>query len=207
MVCQAACSGRTTVTVCNRSWRLPRACSDTTRRTPKGAWPVPPQSTLAGFGSPAAGDSRGAQTPHQAHTAVRVTGLKTECHGSQQHTELALGTPASDFSGWTLRQCVRGPARKVRWGCSGLGAEHRVGAGWSPITVAAQMDARGGGAALRERPGIQRLAARRVSAMEATSIALRSLQPESPHFRRGARTASGFRRLMLFGRSRGGGLC
>src|SRR5881296_1941858 len=47
---------------------------------------------------------------------------------------------------------VRGPARKVRWGCSGLGAGQRVGGGWSPVTVTAQMDARSGGAALRERP-------------------------------------------------------
>src|SRR2546428_407041 len=51
--------------------------------------------------------------------------------------------------GWTLRQWVRGPARKVRWGCSGLGAEQRVGGGWSPVTVAAQVEARSGGAGLR----------------------------------------------------------
>src|SRR5207253_6621473 len=49
------------------------------------------------------------------------------------------------------RAWVRGPARKVRWSCSGLGAGQRVGGGWSPVTVAAQGDARSGGAALQGR--------------------------------------------------------
>jgi len=55
--------------------------------------------------SPAAGDSREAQTPRQAHTAAPVTGLKAGPRGSQPHTKVALRAfRRSDFSGWTLRQ-------------------------------------------------------------------------------------------------------
>src|SRR3989442_7578992 len=48
------------------------------------------------------------------------------------------------------RAWVRGPARKVRWGCSGLGAGQRVGGGWSPVTVAAQVDAPAAGVGPRD---------------------------------------------------------
>jgi single-strand DNA-binding protein len=72
--------------------------------------------------------------------------------GSQQHTEVALR--AFRFGLFWLDPPAVGEraSQKSSLGLLWLGAGQEVGGGWSPVAVTAQMDARSGGAALRERP-------------------------------------------------------
>src|SRR5438552_6685227 len=102
--------------------------------------------------SPAAGDSRG--TKRRARR--KRPRLSRVCRWGPAAPNNTLRSRCA-HSGFGLF-CLDPPAvgerasQKSSLGLLWLGAGQRVGGGWSPVTVTAQMDARSGGAALRERP-------------------------------------------------------